>query len=308
MERNLMPKLAFVATLFVSIVALSASSLFASSRAQANDTYPYRLFVPMVAADSAPPVTTTVVPYFFLDSTPGDEGGPFLVPVHREVPQTSAVATAAVQQLLAGPTAGELASVPAISSAVPPGTELLGLTISGGVATVNLSEEFESGGGSFSVRGRLAQLVFTLTRFSTVDSVVLQIEGETVTNFSSEGIIIDGPLTREDFLDPIEADLVPSILLETPVYGGEAGNPLRLTGIANVFEANFMVTLVDNDGLILYESHVTASCGTGCWGTFDVTIPYSVDERQLGAVIVWVASAQDGSMVNIREYPVWLEP
>lgn len=303
-----MNKFAFVATLFVAMLTLSTITSSGSSRVQANDSLPYRLFVPLLAADSAPPATTDVVAYFFLNGTPPDQPGPFIVPVHREVPQTVAVAGAAMHQLLAGPTAGELASIPAISSTVPAGTELLGLTINNGVATVDLSEEFESGGSSLSVRGRLAQLVFTLTRFSTVNSVILQIEGETVETFSSEGLIIDGPLTREDFLDPVGSDLVPSILVENPVYGGEAGNPLRLTGVANVFEANFMVALVDNHGLILYESHVTASCGTGCWGTFDVTIPYTVDARQLGAVIVWVASAQDGSQQQIREYPVWLNP
>jgi hypothetical protein len=53
---------------------------------------------------------------------------------------------------------------------------------------------------------------------------------------------------------------------------------------------------------------VTASCGTGCWGTFDVTIPYTVTEPQIGAVIVWVNSAQDGSRQDIREYPVLLTP
>ncbi len=292
------PVWAFLAVAVVSFVAIAGMA-----RAQQGEGLPRRAVLPMVAADSATGQPTQFSVYFFLDGTASIAAGPFLVPFHRSVPPTVGVARAALEQLLAGPTAGEASSVPALSSAVPAGTKLLGISIAGGVATVDLSEEFESGGGSFSVRGRLAQLVFTLTQFPTVDSVILKIEGEQVETFSSEGVLIDGPLTREDFLD-----FAPSILVERPAYGGPAGNPLRVTGIANVFEATLMLALVDNDGLILSERVVTATCGTGCWGTFDVTIPYTVSEPQLGAVIVWFNSAQDGSQRDIREYPVWLTP
>lgn len=284
----------------VAVLLVAAPTRPGRVHAQGSEL-PYRLFAPMVAADSAGPTMDLAV-YFFIDEVDGD-GGPFLVPVHREVPETAGVARAALEAMLHGPTGEETSSTPAISSAVPAGTELLGISVAGGVATVDLSDDFESGGGSFSIRGRLAQLVFTLTRFPTVNSVLLQIEGETVDIFSSEGVVIDGPLTREDFLD-----FAPPILVDSPLYFGEGGNPLRVTGIANVFEATFMLTLTDNDGLILYEEPVMATCGTGCWGTFDVTVPYSVGSEQLGALIVWVASAQDGSMENIREYPAWLTP
>jgi len=289
--------------LLVFVAAVSLLVVGGSSRAQQGDELTRRAVVPMLAADSAPGVPVELAVYFLLDGTATGGDGPFLVPVHREVPPTLGVARAAIEQLLAGPTSGESTSIPAISSTVPEGTQLLDISISSAVATVDVSEEFASGGGSASVLGRLAQLVFTLTQFPTVDSVVLEIEGEVVEEFSSEGVVIDGPLTREDFLD-----FAPSILVETPHYGGPAGNPLRVTGIANVFEATFMLALVDNDGLILAEEVVTATCGTGCWGTFDVTVPYTVDEPQLGAVIVWFNSPQDGTQRDIREYPVWLTP
>lgn len=291
--------------LLVLVAAVSFLAVGGSSRAQQGDELTRRAVVPMLAADSAPGARVSEILriYLLLDGTATGGDGPFLVPVHREVPPTLGVARAAIEQLLAGPTAGESTSIPAISSTVPAGTQLLDISISSAVATVDLSAEFESGGGSASVLGRLAQLVFTLTQFPTVDSVVLEIEGEVVEEFSSEGVVIDGPLTREDFLD-----FAPSILVEMPHYGGPAGNPLRVTGIANVFEATFMLALVDNDGLVLADEVVTASCGTGCWGTFDVTVPYTVDEPQLGAVIVWFNSPQDGSQRDIREYPVWLTP
>lgn len=290
-------------SLALSVAALLALAATGTSlRAQDGGGLIGRATLPMIASDSAVGGTIGVTVYFFMDSS-GSENGPFLVPVHRDVPQTAGVARAAVEQLLLGPTDGERASVPRISSTVPSGSKLRGLSIGGSVATVDLSSEFESGGGSASVRGRLAQLVFTLTRFSTVDSVVLRIEGVTAGVFTGEGLVIDGPLERRDFLD-----FAPAVLVESPPYGGPAGNPLRVTGVANVFEATFMLALTDNDGLILAEEAVTASCGTGCWGEFDVTIPYKVDRGQLGAVIVWVVSARDGSREHVREHPVWLNP
>ncbi len=84
---------------------------------------------------------------------------------------------------------------------------LLGLSIKNGVATVDLSSEFESGGGSASAMIRLGQVVYTLTQFPTVQSVLFQIEGRQVTVFGSEGIVLDGPVARADYYDLLPGDL-----------------------------------------------------------------------------------------------------
>ena len=251
---------------------------------------------------SAPPATdeTTVVrAYYFLGGEPGSAG---LVPLLREVPRTPAIGTAAMQALLAGPSEAERAER-VITSAVPEGSRLLGLTIEDGVATVDLSSEFESGGGSMSILVRLAQVVYTLTQFPTVQSVLIEIDGRPSTVFSSEGLILDGPLTRADY-----EDLLPSIFVDRPAYGAGFGNPARIVGSANVFEASFLITILDADGAVILETPAMATCGTGCRGTFDVTLPYSVDEAGWGTLRVWEASAMDGSPQNVRDYPVWLTP
>jgi hypothetical protein len=253
------------------------------------------------AAPSSPSNGTTVVrAYFHLAGPQGSEG---LVPVLRQTPETQAVARAAMNGLLGGPAGSELTATPAITSAIPSGTRLLDLSISNGIATVDLSREFEAGGGSRSAFGRLAQVVYTLTQFPTVRSVVFQVEGETVTVFGSEGIVIDGPMARGDF-----EDFLPAIFVDRPAWGAAIGNPGTVSGTANVFEASFLVTLFDASGDELFGGPVMATSGSGTRGTFETTIQYTVDQAQWGTLRAWNASAMDGSPEDIRDYPVWLTP
>ena len=101
---------------------------------------------------------------------------------------------------------------------------------------------------------------------------------------------------------------LPAILIDTPAYWAEAGNPLNAAGTANVFEASVSLALVDGDGLIIWDGFAIATCGTGCRGDWAIEIPFEVDAPQMGALIAWEESARDGSQVNVREHPVWLVP
>jgi spore germination protein GerM len=149
---------------------------------------------------SNPPSTITLRLYWV-------SAGENALGVERTVPYTRAVATVAMTELLAGPTAAEKTIWPAIDTAIPAGTKLLGVTVANRVAKVDLSGEFASGGGTFSVTARLAQVVYTLTQFPTVDAVEFYLNGARVDVFSSEGLILDGPQRLEDYdaLLPIDA-------------------------------------------------------------------------------------------------------
>ena len=226
-----------------------------------------------------------------------------LVPAVRSIDATRAVGRAALAELLEGPTRAESGASPALTTTIPDGTRLLGLEIERGTARVDLSRAFESGGGSASMFGRLAQVVFTLTQFPTVDRVAFLIEGSPVSVFSAEGIVLDGPSVRADF-----EDFLPPIFVDRPAWGGTLSSPARVTGLANVFEAAFTVEIRDADGRVLVSRPAMATCGTGCWGTFDVTLRFTVDERQTGSLVVYTHSARDGSVQDLRSYPVRLRP
>jgi hypothetical protein len=249
-----------------------------------------------------PPPTMAVAPYFFIDED-GHTGrsGPFLAPVHRTVAESAAVATASMSALLEGPTGDETTSTPAITTAIPDGTTVNSVAIEDGVATVDLSDDFAAEEASEAASARAAQVVFTVTRFPTVDSVSFLQDGAAVSIRTDNGNVVSRPVTRGDFLDYQAA-----ISVETPTYGGFASDPLRVTGQAAVFEATFQFALTDADGLIIEEGVAMSGSGVG-WAPFDFTIDYSVDRSQRGALIVWTQSARDGSRIDIREYPVFLE-
>ena len=196
-------------------------------------------------------------------------------PALREIDQTTAIAQAALDELLAGPTAEEGAELE-FTTAIPEDTEGVVASVEDGVATVELSTDLPD--------EPLAQVVYTLTQFVTVESV--DIQGNT--------------LTRADF-----EDFTPAILVESPLSFESVASPLRVTGTANTFEATFNYELTDTDGLIVDENFVTATSGTGTRGTFDfTTAAFTVPFDGVGSLIVFELSAKDGSRINLVEIPL----
>lgn len=100
----------------------------------------------------------------------------------------------AVQRLIDGTNSSEQQR--GLSSSVPKDTKLLGLSVQGNQVIVNLSKEFEAGGGTADMFGRLNQVFYTLTQPKDIEKVSLQIAGKSVTVFSGEGIMIENPWTR----------------------------------------------------------------------------------------------------------------
>ena len=266
--------------------------------------------------------------YFLMQDGSGGEvvNEPTLVPVLRTVPRSTATATAAMKALLAGPSAKERAPTWPIETLIPAGTKLLGIEISGGLATVDLSAEFASlspddpwGDGSYSLHGRVAQVVYTLTQFTTVDRVDFKLDGKPVKvlygmpdpeSGASEAIAMDKPVTRATYRDhySYRDHFLPLIFVDRPAWGAALPNPGRVTGLANVNEAQFRITLLDRNDKVLVDTPVLASCGTGCWGKFDVTLRYDVSHPQWGTLRVWDISEYSGRPVAVREYPVYLRP
>ena len=213
--------------------------------------------------------TTKLRVYFMRDG--------YVQPVVREVPKTPAVAKAALDALQEGPTAAEAD---------------LGL-VNSLESYEDLSVRLEKDGvlRVSEVRGAaepaLAQIVYTFTQFPTVKQVAVQ----------------GKRYTRADF-----EDWTPAILVESPLPFETVSNPLRASGTANTFEANFQYELVDPAGKVVDENFVTATSGTGTRGTFDFTTKRYTGPVGEGTLVVFELSAKDGSRINEVRIPVQLSP
>ncbi len=219
--------------------------------------------------------------------------GEHVAPVFRQVPQTEAVGTAALEALLQGPNAAEQSL--GVTSSIPAETRLLGLDVQDGTAAVDLSPEFGTS-GTQGMASRLAQVTFTLTQFSSVERVWVAVQGEPVYLLG-----LNEPLTRDRF-----AELTPLILVEQPALGETVSSPLQVQGTASVFEATLRVRLVGPDDETLWEDTVTAGEGAPGRGSFAVGIPFSASGD--GKVVVFSPSAADGSEQHTFEVPVTLAP
>jgi len=192
-------------------------------------------------------------------------------------------------------------------SSIPPGTEVLGISVDGTTATVDLSEEFSRSGGSLDETMRLAQVVFTVTQFDGFDRVKFQIDGEPRDPVLSHGFVVGHGLTRDDF-----ENVRPTILIEQPYPGTEVSNPLVIRGESNTFEGTvrYAITSGGGDGLIVTEGFTTATAGSGTWGDFEVVVDladFSADYVPgPGSVIMWEDSARDGTQVGVVEIPIVL--
>jgi germination protein M len=219
---------------------------------------------------------------------------------HRTQQATQAVGAAALNALLAGPTREEAAA--GLFTSIPGGTSLLGLSIEDGIATVDMSGVYESGGGSLSMQMRLAQVIYTITQYASVRGVQFELDGKAITAFSGEGIVLDHPVTRRSF-----EDLLPAILVESPLVGASISSPVSVSGTANVFEANVTVRILDASGREIARVFTTATCGTGCRGSFSVDVPYVLHQDQAGTIeISDDDAAGTGTPPHIVRIPVTL--
>ena len=97
----------------------------------------------------------------------------------------------AIQALIAGPKPDEKAK--GVYSEIPAGTRLISINESADKVIINLSGDFENGGGTDSLYKRIYQIIKTAKQ-NTTKPVYLYIEGEKADVIGGEGIMITQPL------------------------------------------------------------------------------------------------------------------
>jgi len=125
-------------------------------------------------------VDTLAIKVFFGNTTknPNAQDCNLVFPIERRIAKTLSTARASLDELLIGPTDSE--KTQGYYTSINPGVKIQKLTITDGVAKVDFDETLEKAvGGSCRVAAIRAQITQTLEQFSTVQSVVISINGRT---------------------------------------------------------------------------------------------------------------------------------
>ncbi len=255
---------------------------------------------PSTTSSTAPTGGQSVDIYLVKDAS-------YAVAVTRTVPATPDAPGNAIRALIEGPTDAETDE--GLSTAIPSDTLLLGIVIEDGLATIDLGQDFEAGGGSLAMLSRLAQTVYTLTQFPTVAAVQFKLDGRPITVFSGEGILLEKPVTRGEYasvlpLVPIPSGATPRwVQADLPSMAGDDTRRATVVLVADDDNLNVRTAPgVDNPvlgmfapGIVVSTSHNTTPVGNERWREVATPAGFGwVNERYLAAVVEASTFAADG--------------
>jgi hypothetical protein len=186
----------------------------------------------------------------------------------------------AIEQLFAGPNAGEKAA--GLTSEIPSGSTVAGLTIVNGVAYFNVNPTFFLVSTPTATDLRVAQVVYTLTTSPSVTGVQFEIHAQRLGTVA--GIDLSQPVTR----DAVSSAAGP-MLLETPAVGDSTSNPLQVAGLSET-SGTVEVLLSDPAGRELAGTVATVTPGE----TFDYTLPFTQHGSGTNELRVYAAPAGNG--------------
>jgi hypothetical protein len=99
----------------------------------------------------------------------------------------------------------------------------------------------------------------------------------------------------------------PNVIVQSPEPGAVVTSPMRITGQASVFEAQFNVTLYGELGGVIAEASGMTEEGQRL-APFEMELPFAVSREQPACLWVYAISAQDGSRIDVVQVSIALAP
>lgn len=173
-----MKKKIVVITLLIIAVILIVGILFFSKESPVSDTGK-GLALESLNPDDEVSSSVTVKVYFNYQGLEPTGSCNDVMALEKVIPKTQAVARAAIEELLRGPTAQE--QMLGWYSSINPGVKIQSLNIGEkGTARIDFDERLqEAVGGSCRVAAIRAQITKTLKQFPTIKNVIISINGRT---------------------------------------------------------------------------------------------------------------------------------
>jgi len=170
----------------------------------------------------------------------------------------------------------------------PRGTRVLGVNLSGGVVTVDLSAAAASTHATpETARMSLQQLAWTVTG-AAKDArlkVLLRINGKAVTNLWESGVSAEQPVGRGKSID-----VLAPVWITDPAEDTIVERTFNLEGQATVFEATVSIEVRRGDEVV-QQTFATASVGAPGRGDWSTTLTLEPGTYELRA---FESSAEDG--------------
>jgi germination protein M len=123
----------------------------------------------------------------------------YIVPASRKIAKQEGIARAAVSLLVDSSINREEIEYFGLYPVLPSGTEILGLNIKDGIATIDFDKDLLNYSDETAEKNIISSVVYTLTEFSTIEGVKILVNGHTVNNmkFSTD---LSGVLGRGNIL------------------------------------------------------------------------------------------------------------
>jgi len=259
----------------LAVIAVTAMTLGACGQ---NDVTTPTQPAP-ATTDAAPPDTTE----------PDDDGATFAVFFVRSTPtrfyvepefkpgsdvdaeNPLAAATEALNLLFAAsePTDPSAPTDPELFTSIPEGVTLNSITLDGNTAVVDVSGLLGTSGASAQETTLLLQITHTATYATGATGIQLLFDG----NVEDE---LYGHVDVSQVIEVSDFDLTP-VTIVSPAYGATAPvGDVTFSGEALVFEANVVITLVNQDtGATLYAGSTMATAGGPDRGDWEWTYTFT---------------------------------
>ncbi len=244
------------------------------------------------------PASTQVTLYYLVAGA--DET--YLTPERHRIAKTEGIARAALEELLRGRPQDEDHSTP-----FPKTAKVNAVVIKDAVATVDWSAEVLTGSGGSRVEELAIQsIVYTLTEFPTITKVRFTVEGKTQGTASNGRSIEDFwgsvGLADQPWSRAVNYEVLAPITLWTPLEGTDSSGTLKLTGLAQTFEANVGIILRDASGKIVKQTNATALEAEPAREPFTKKLTFTPPTSpQTWTLEVFEASAMDGEIVFMED-------